>query len=119
MRKILTRVLRHLGLIRFDLTTRRIDRFPANDEVTPGEMLIVESDGVRKWVCFKCPGGCKEKISLSLNQKRRPRWEISNDWFGRPTISPSIHQQNECGCHFWVRSGRVEWCPGGRPDRMQ
>lgn len=117
MRQWLAHLLRALGLLRFDLLARYVERHPSDGEIANGEVVIVESDGVRKWACFKCPGGCGTRISLSLNPNRRPRWSIVRDWFGRPSVSPSVHQLNECACHFWIRQGRIDWCPGGRPDQ--
>ena len=114
-RLAVTRLLRTIGLLRADLLTRVTDRMPADMEIKSGELVVVDSDGFRKWACLKCPGGCGVKISLSLNPKRRPRWNVAGDWFGRPSIEPSVHQMNDCRCHFWVRRGVVEWCPGGRP----
>ena len=107
--------LRSIRILRFDLLVRSTDRHPSGSEITVGEVVVVEADGVRKWACLKCPGGCGMKIALSLNPNRRPRWQIARDWFGRPTVTPSVHQQNVCGCHFWIRAGRIDWCPGGRP----
>lgn len=114
---VVGRLLRALGLLRADLLTRVTDRVPADTEIQPGELVVVESDGTRKWACMKCPGGCGVKISLSLNTKRRPQWRIAGDWFCRPSIEPSVHQMNDCRCHFWVRRGVIEWCPDGRPTR--
>jgi Family of unknown function (DUF6527) len=115
-RLTVARLLRAIGFLRADLLTRVADRVPADMEIKSGELVVVETDGFRKWACLKCPGGCGVKISLSLNPNRRPRWRVSADWFARPSIEPSVHQMNACRCHFWVRRGRVEWCPGGRPS---
>jgi len=102
---------------RSDLVAEFTPRHPAPDQIVPGEMTIVR-DGVNKWACFRCPGGCGEKIKLSLNQKRRPRWTVTPDCLNRPTVSPSIRQLNECRCHFWIRQGRVDWCKdSGYPQK--
>jgi hypothetical protein len=114
MRIFIAKFLRSLRVIHFDLLSRSTERHPVDNEIAAGEVVVVESDGVRKWACLKCPGGCGAKIALSLNPERRPRWQIARDWFGRPSITPSVHQLNACGCHFWIRAGRVDWCPGGR-----
>lgn len=116
-RLTVARLLRLIGLLRADLLTRVADRMPAEMEIKSGELVVVESDGFRKWACLKCPGGCGVKIALSLNPNRRPRWRVDADLFTRPSIEPSVHQTNDCGCHFWVRRGVIEWCPGGRPHR--
>ncbi len=115
VRVAIARLLRSIGLLRADLITRVAERLPADTEVVPGELVVVESEGFQKWACMKCPGGCGVKIALSLNQNRRPRWRVVGDWFGRPSIEPSVHQMNDCRCHFWVRRGRIEWCADGRP----
>lgn len=114
-RLTVARLLSAIGLLRADLLTRVADRMPADMEIKSGELVVVESDGFRKWACLNCPGGCGVRISLSLNPNRRPRWHVAADWFVRPSISPSVHQINDCRCHFWVRRGRIEWCAGGRP----
>lgn len=118
MRKIIAKALRFLRIIRFDFLTKSVGHQPISDEITVGELLVVENDGIQKWACLKCPGGCGAKIALSLNPVRRPRWHIARDCFDRPTISPSIHQQNACGCHFWIKNGEVAWCADGRPKQL-
>ncbi|MEP0250327.1 MAG: DUF6527 family protein [Roseobacter sp.] len=66
---------------------------------------------------MRCPGGCGKQISLSLNPARRPRWGVANDAWLRPTLTPSVHQRNACGCHFFLQNGRVKWCKNGRPRK--
>jgi hypothetical protein len=110
-------LLRHLRFLRADLLTRVAARMPINGEISNGELVIVASGGIQKWACMKCPGGCGTTITLSLNPERRPRWQVLRDWFGRPTLEPSVHQMTACRCHFWVRRGLVEWCADGHPRR--
>ncbi|MGO9818139.1 MAG: DUF6527 family protein [Acidocella sp.] len=88
---------------------------PLDSEVPDGELVVVENGGLQKWACLKCPGGCGQKIALSLNPERRPRWRVWSDWFGRPSVEPSVHQKNACRCHFWIRRGQIKWCADGRP----
>ena len=35
---------------------------------------------------------------------------VGLDWLGRPSLSPSVRQLNECRCHFWITRGMVRWC---------
>ena len=51
---------------------------------------------------------------LSLSEKRRPRWSVTVDALGRPTVTPSVHVLNGCRCHFWIRRGAIDWV-GGKP----
>lgn len=92
---------------------------PSRDSLVDGVVTVVRHDQHEKWACFRCPGCCGEKIMLNLSAKRLPRWRILKDWLFRPTLEPSIWQQNECGCHFWIRSGQVQWCSGGEPKANQ
>jgi len=113
--RIFAKVLRIFRVVDYDLNVRRVVAHPRDEDIQKNEMVIVKSGNIQKWACFKCPGGCGQTISLSLNPKRSPRWSVAVDWFGLPSVHPSVHQTNECGCHFWVKSGRIEWCPGGKP----
>ena len=118
MKKSLAKLLRRVGLLRFDLLSASRPTYPDTDKISVEELIVVDDDGIKKWACLRCPGGCGASISLSLNQQRRPRWKVLTDFWARPTVEPSVHQQNECGCHFWIKGGRIEWCQGGRPNRQ-
>lgn len=109
MRHTFPLLLRRLGLLKFDFLVTRLEQYPSNKALPSGELWLVVDAGVKKWACFKCPGGCDVQISLSLNPSRRPYWSIKSDFWGRPSISPSIHQHKQCNCHFWIRKGRIVW----------
>jgi hypothetical protein len=115
MKRQISKLLRRLRLLRYDLLIDRSPSFPDGSQVADQRVTLVESGGIRKWACLRCPGGCGEVINLSLNPNRRPRWTISEDFWMRPTVKPSVHQQNACGCHFWIKQGQVQWCKGGGP----
>lgn len=112
LRLFLTWLLAWLGLIKKpDFVVRYSAVHPSQDEIGPGEMVIVRSGAYTKWACIRCPCGCGEKISLSLDQNRRPRWNVSVDFLSRPTVSPSVHQLAGCRAHFWIKEGQVDWTP--------
>lgn len=81
----------------------------------PTELIVVGDPDYPKWACFPCPGGCGEAIKLNMSPSRAPCWIVKTDCIARPTVHPSVWQRNDCGCHFWVRNGHVDWCEGGRP----
>lgn len=111
MRPLILKLLVALRIIpRPDLTARSQPTHPNPEELPPGHLVVVRNGELEKWTCFQCPGGCGEKIMLSMSKSRRPRWKTVTDWLGRPTVEPSIRQVNECRCHFWIREGRVDWC---------
>ena len=109
---VVARVIR-----RPDLVGQVMDRHPNPEELLPGMVVIVKDGVIEKWACLRCPGGCGEKLMLSLNTARRPRWSVKLDWLRRPSVTPSINQLNACHCHFWIRGGEVQWCKdSGRRD---
>jgi len=111
LRTSFARVLAWLGIIERPafLASTALD-MPGPDELLPGRAVIVGPADRPKWVTFPCPSGCGAPILLSLNQQRRPRWSVSSDWLGRPSLEPSVRRTDGCRCHFWMRGGRIEWC---------
>lgn len=117
-RRLIRWMLIALHLVRRpDFVVRAFNRQPTAAQLKPGIVAVVGNENYQKWACLICPGGCGEKIMLSLSTKRHPRWSVRSDIYSQPTIEPSVWQQNECGCHFWIRGGMVEWCKGGRPQK--
>jgi len=114
----LARILRRTWFFKADFLVSRQTRFPSDPLQNRHTLILVDDSGTLKWACLGCPGGCGQIISLSLNPNQRPRWQISVDVWGRPTLSPSVHQKNACGCHFWLKQGEVKWCKDGRPVRV-
>lgn len=115
MRRGIAYLCRWLGLLSFDFLAREQATHPNRASVAVGDLVVVRDGEHLKWACMRCPGRCGADIKLSLNPSRRPRWTVVRDWLDRPSVSPSIHRRDGCGCHFWIRRGRVEWCRGGRP----
>ena len=118
--RVIVWLLVHLRLIDAPafVATRRRHR-PTPDTLAADQMVVVRVGRMQKWTCFRCPGGCGETINLSMSPMHEPRWIISLDWLSRPTVVPSIWQTNECGCHFRIQRGRVEWCLDGRPNHHE
>lgn len=115
MRHLIAKILRLFKLIKFDLLIRQCETYPNTEQIEKGELIFVVDAGIEKWACLKCPGNCGATIPLSLNPNRRPRWTVTYDRFSRPTVKPSIHQKNKCGCHFWITKGQIDWCKDGSP----
>ncbi len=81
-------------------------------------MYVVGGRDYQKWAYFMCPSGNGELTQLCLQKNRRPHWKVSADFFGRPTVHPSIRQLEGSYAHYWVKKGSVEWCAdtGVRPQ---
>jgi hypothetical protein len=92
---------------------------PAREALKAHELVVVGSADHPKWLTFPCPCGCDEPLLLSLNLRRRPRWSVTADARGRPSVSPSVRRTAGCFSHFWIRGGQVHWCADtGAPERM-
>ena len=100
------------------LATKRCSVFPAQNAVHGTTLYITRVGRLRKWASFRCPGDCGKVVRLRLASSESPHWSVATDWLGRATISPSVRQLNDCGCHFWVRRGRVHWCSDSPPSRL-
>ncbi|EBB0508987.1 DUF6527 family protein [Serratia proteamaculans] len=116
MKFFLLNILRRFGIVNADVLVRKNHSFPDKKQIAGNELIYVTDGGIDKWACLKCPGGCGSTIPLSLSKKRRPSWSIKVDILQRPTITPSVHQQTECGCHFWITNGKIQWCKNGKPS---
>ncbi len=100
-----------LGFIRRpELVSLLVSDHPMPATMQPGVIYIVGGPGYQKWAVFRCPRYEDEIIQLSLMANRRPRWTVTADFIGRPTIHPSVRQLDGSFAHFWVKEGRVEWC---------
>ena len=88
-----------------------VDAHPDQDSMEPGVIYVVGGRGYQKWAYFRCPAKRDEIVQLALMPKHRPRWEVKGDWLGRPSVHPSVRQLEGSYAHFWIRQGRIDWCP--------
>ena len=93
-----------------DLLARNVSDRPEPDSIESGCVYVVGGKDYQKWAYFRCPADQEEIIQLSLMANRRPRWQVSIDILGRPSIHPSVRQLDGSYAHFWVKRGRVKWC---------
>lgn len=61
-------------------------------------------------VGMRCPCGCGDRIELIILKEARPRWDVSVNKAGEPSLRPSVWRKSGCRSHFWVREGRILWC---------
>lgn len=77
----------------------------------PRRDLILARDEGENWcVGMRCPCGCGYAIELLIIAEARPRWDITADANGIPTLSPSVWLKTGCKSHFRLCEGRVRWC---------
>lgn len=83
---------------------------PNNDSIGDKEFVAVIHENTPFWALFRCPCGCGNVISLSLQKIHKPNWTVTRTKDGRPTLYPSVWQNKGCCSHFWIKDGRVLWC---------
>ncbi|MBA4409721.1 MAG: hypothetical protein C0397_09910 [Odoribacter sp.] len=86
------------------------DKTPNNKDVRDREFIEIVYKGKSYWAIFRCPCGCENIISLPLQNTHNPFWEISHSIDNRPTLYPSIWQNEGCLSHFWIEAGKIKWC---------
>lgn len=80
------------------------------DVVQPGTVYVVGEGGHPWFAAMACPCGCGETIKLAMVQGSRPRWSLARHWDDTVSLKPSVWRKVGCKSHFWVRSGRIDWC---------
>jgi hypothetical protein len=80
------------------------DKLPRRD-------LVVAREDEEDWsVGLSCPCGCGQRLEMMLLKQVKPRWDLTVDRKGRPTLRPSVWLRTGCRSHFWVRAGKIVWC---------
>lgn len=73
-------------------------------------LVLARGDGEDWCVGLRCPCGCGRRLEMMLLKEVRPRWDLTVDDRGRPTLHSSVWLREGCRAHFWVRQGKVVWC---------
>jgi len=74
------------------------------------DLILARDDGENWCVGMRCPCGCGYVIELLVVAEAKPRWDVTVDTKGGPTLAPSVWLQKGCRSHFWLRDGRIRWC---------
>lgn len=75
------------------------------------DLVVVRDDGEDWSVGLQCPCGCRRRVELLLVEEATPRWDLTVDSRGIPTLRPSVWLKGGCKSHFFIVEGRVRWCP--------
>ncbi|MBS4065880.1 MAG: hypothetical protein KGZ74_15075, partial [Chitinophagaceae bacterium] len=91
---------------------------PSNSQIGSNDFFLVEYKEKQYWALFQCPCGCGEIISLSLQNEHHKSWYVVKSKNNRPTLHPSVWQNEGCYSHFIITDGRIYWCGnnGFAPD---
>lgn len=72
------------------------------------EIAVAGTATKPKWALFDCPCGHGHTILLPLSEGVNPHWQLTNDRRG-PSIYPSVDRQGDRRCHYWIKSGKIQW----------
>jgi hypothetical protein len=100
----------HLPPINFECISA-VERPPNNSHIEKNNFYLVTANHADKWALFQCPCGCGHIITLSLQFTHNHYWRVIRNISKRPTLYPSVWQNTPCLSHFWLKDGRVYWCP--------
>lgn len=85
-----------------------VEAAPSLEDVEAAKLVVVRANGKDRWVMLRCPCGCNEVVTLSVQQAHRTHWTRSGSQ-DRPTLHPSIWRTEGCRSHFWILDGKVVW----------
>jgi len=89
-------------------------RFVEGDELpldlAPRCLTVAQEDGILWSAGMICPCGCGRRLEVMLLEGVKPRWSLSVDQRGLPSLHPSVWVKDGCRSHFWLRDGVVHWC---------
>lgn len=86
-----------------------MDSPPPVATIAADTLYIVAPHNTPKWAMFRCPCGCGETITLSLQQAHKERWQLEITQAQRGSLHPSVWRTTGCRSHFWLKDGRIFW----------
>lgn len=81
------------------------------DRLKPRTLYVVGEPDFPLHASMACPRKtCSAVLNMNLAPDERPMWTLAQDAEGAPTLRPSVWRRTTCGCHFFLRCGRIDWC---------
>lgn len=81
------------------------------DRMKRDVLYVVAEGGHLLHGSMACPRGrCATALNVNLAPDESPRWSLVVNEKGAPTLAPSVWRRTGCGCHFFLREGRLDWC---------
>lgn len=75
-------------------------------------LYVVGEPGLPLYAAMACPRRrCPTMLTMNLAPDDAPRWKLVLEAGEIPTLAPSVWRKTACGCHFFLRGGRLKWCP--------
>ena len=95
--------------------TKIVKRQPEDKDVEEGVLYLLPDDCAVFRVDLYLRAGppfhflYRKILRLNLKEGRKPRWRVSTNKKGQPTIEPSVLSKDHPDFHFYLRDGKVLW----------
>jgi len=99
--------LTRVGLVRPLYRAVHVDDL--RDRLQPHKIYVAGEDGFAWSAAMLCPGGCGRVLEMNLLPDASPVWKLAERNDSAVTLSPSVWLRTDCGCHFFVKQGRIKW----------
>jgi hypothetical protein len=81
------------------------------DRLERKKLYVVGGRSCPQYAAMACPHRrCATVLTMNLLPDDDPQWQLALDRQAVPTLAPSIWRRQDCGCHFFLREGRLTWC---------
>lgn len=80
------------------------------ERLKKSDLYLVGENSHFWFVAMICPCGCGDTLQMNLDERLRPRWTLSVDADGIPSLRPSVFRTVGCRSHFFITSGQIIWC---------
>jgi len=78
--------------------------------LSPRTVYIIRDAGQDWAAIMSCPGGCGQVLHMNLIPDSKPVWRLTEHPGLTASLWPSVWRREGCGCHFWLKRGRIQWC---------
>ena len=85
------------------------------DTLHSRRVYVITEDGEPRCIVLLCPCGCGQTIHLNLLSQTRPCWTYEIHRSGTISLTPSIWRTKGCNSHFFIKRGKLIWCPDAVP----
>ncbi len=81
------------------------------DRLGRKSLYVVGERACPHYAAMACPNRrCATILTMNLLPDDHPQWRLAVSQQGVPTLAPSVWRRTGCGCHFFLREGRIDWC---------
>jgi len=73
----------------------------------PGDGVIVDREGLPRWLILICPCGCGEEFPINLDSRAGPAWKLYTNHRTELSLYPSVWRQSGCKSHYVIWRSKI------------